>query len=78
MLTPTIMRHKDYWTTVLDILRNNARLEMTDPEKFDPDRFYKVEESDKYLFEKRKIKNAFLMFGGGAEYAREENLRLKN
>ena len=49
MLTSAIMKHKDYWT---------------DPEKFDPDRFYKVEENDKYLFEKRKVKNAFLMFGG--------------
>ena len=50
MLYSAIMKHKDYWT---------------DPEKFDPNRFYKVEESDKYLLEKRKVKNAFPMFGGG-------------
>ena len=50
MLYSAIMKHKDYWT---------------DPEKFDPNRFYKVEESDKYFLEKQKVKNAFPMFGGG-------------
>lgn len=50
MLYSSIMKHKDYWT---------------DPDKFDPDRFYKVEESDKYLLEKQKAKNVFPMFGGG-------------
>ncbi|CAG8746706.1 14685_t:CDS:2 [Cetraspora pellucida] len=46
----SIMKSKNYWT---------------DPEKFDPDRFYKVEESDKYLLEKKKIQNTYSMFGGG-------------
>jgi cytochrome P450 len=45
-----IMKHKDYWT---------------DPEKFDPDRFYKIEENDKYLLERQHVKNSFTMFGGG-------------
>ncbi|CAB5191623.1 cytochrome P450 [Rhizophagus irregularis DAOM 181602=DAOM 197198] len=50
ILASAIMKHEDYWT---------------EPEKFDPDRFYKVEEGDKYLLEKKKIKNTFQMFGGG-------------
>ena len=50
MLYSSIMKHKDNWT---------------DPDKFDPDRFYKVEESDKYLLEKQKPRNVFPMFGGG-------------
>ena len=50
MIYSEIMKHKDNWT---------------DPETFDPDRFYKVEESDKYLLEKRKARNVFPMFGGG-------------
>ncbi|GBB87956.1 hypothetical protein RclHR1_14450005 [Rhizophagus clarus] len=50
MFVYAMMNDKDYWT---------------EPEKFDPDRFYKVEESDKYLLEKNNVKNAFHMFGGG-------------
>ncbi|POG70205.1 cytochrome P450 [Rhizophagus irregularis DAOM 181602=DAOM 197198] len=50
MLVSALMKHKDYWT---------------EPEKFDPDRFYRVEESDKYLLEKKKMKNTFPIFGGG-------------
>ncbi|GBB89370.1 hypothetical protein RclHR1_16020001 [Rhizophagus clarus] len=50
ILATAIMKHKDYWT---------------EPEKFDPDRFYRVEESDKYLLEKKKMNNTLPMFGGG-------------
>ena len=50
ILTSVLTNHKDYWT---------------EPENFDPDRFYRIKESDKYLLEKKKIKNTFPMFGGG-------------
>ncbi|RIB19369.1 cytochrome P450 [Gigaspora rosea] len=46
----SIMKNKNYWT---------------DPDKFDPGRFYKIEESDKYLLEKKNFKNTYSMFGGG-------------
>ena len=44
MLYSAILKHKDYWT---------------DPEKFDPNRFHKVEESDEYFLEKQHVKNSF-------------------
>ncbi|PKC72228.1 cytochrome P450 [Rhizophagus irregularis] len=50
VLVSAIMKHKDYWI---------------EPEKFDPDRFYKVEESNKYLLEKKKMSSIFPIFGGG-------------
>ena len=49
MFVSAVMKHKDHWT---------------DPEKFDPDRFYKIEES-KYSLEKQHVKNSFTMFGIG-------------
>ena len=50
ILYSAMMKREDYWT---------------DPEKFDPDRFYKVDESDKYIPEKKKAKNVLPIFGGG-------------
>ncbi|GBC04534.1 hypothetical protein RclHR1_05720007 [Rhizophagus clarus] len=50
ILYSVIMKRKEYWT---------------DPEKFDPYRFYKINENDKYLLEKQHIKNSFTMWGGG-------------
>jgi cytochrome P450 len=50
MLTSVLMKRDEYWT---------------DPEKFDPDRFYKIEESDKYLREKQHAKDSFITWGGG-------------
>ncbi|GBB96544.1 hypothetical protein RclHR1_02780007 [Rhizophagus clarus] len=50
ILFSAIMKDKNYWT---------------ESEKFDPDRFYKVEENDKYLLEKGKATSIFHMFGGG-------------
>ena len=50
MFYSAIMKCKDYWT---------------DPESFDPNRFYKIEGNDKYTLEKQNIKNAFPMFGEG-------------
>jgi cytochrome P450 len=50
ILYSAIMKRQDNWTS---------------PEKFDPDRFYKIGESDKYLLEKQHAKNAFTLFGNG-------------
>ncbi|GET03022.1 cytochrome P450 [Rhizophagus clarus] len=50
MLLSVIMKDKNYWT---------------EPEKFDPDRFYKIEENNKYSLEKENMTNTFHMFGGG-------------
>jgi cytochrome P450 len=58
---PAIMKRKDYWT---------------DPEKFDPDRFYKIDESDKYLLEKQYAKNAFTLFGSGIRFCPGKKLAM--
>ncbi|GBC01327.1 hypothetical protein RclHR1_04140012 [Rhizophagus clarus] len=50
MLLSVIMKDKNYWT---------------EPEKFDPDRFYKIEENNEYSLEKENMTNTFHMFGGG-------------
>ena len=48
----------------------------TEPGKFDPDRIYKVEESDKYLLEKQKIKSSFSIFGDGIRICLERKLAM--
>ncbi|CAB4399031.1 unnamed protein product [Rhizophagus irregularis] len=52
ILYSEIMMSKDYWTN---------------PENFDPYRFYKIDENynNNYLLENQHIKNSFTIFGGG-------------